>query len=43
MAAPAVLLHCLVYWNAAFSVSVLVANLAALVAHLNAWTAHYQR
>ena len=42
-ATPNVLLHCLVYWNAVFSVSVLVANLAALIAHLHAWSAHYQR
>ena len=42
-ATPNVLLHCLVYWNAVFSVSVLVANLMALIAHLHAWSAHYQR
>ena len=42
-ATPEVLLDCLVYWNAVFSVSVLAANLAALLAHLHAWTQHYQR
>ena len=43
IATPEVLLDCLVYWNAVFSVSVLTANLAALLAHLHAWTKHYQR
>ena len=40
---PDVLLDCLVYWNTVFSVSVLAVNLAGLIAHLHAWSAHYQR
>jgi hypothetical protein len=43
VSAPEMLLACLVYWNVVFSLAALAANLTALVAHLSAWSAFYQR